>query len=62
MILRDRFGWPVELVEGRPVLNFFRRLLVTSPQKTWAMRREGWPVSGVADNTQAGTPQQSKGG
>jgi hypothetical protein len=43
MILRDKFGWPVELIEGRPILNFFRRLLVTSVRRTWAMRNEGWP-------------------
>jgi len=25
----DRYGWPVERVEGRPVLNFFRLLIHT---------------------------------
>jgi hypothetical protein len=43
MILRDSYGWPVELVRGRPVLNFFRRILVTSWRATWKHRREGWP-------------------
>jgi len=22
-------GWPLETIEGRPILNFFRRLLLT---------------------------------
>ena len=25
----DRFGWPVEKIKGRPVLNFFRLLIHT---------------------------------
>lgn len=45
MILRDSYGWPVELVIGRPVLNVFRRLLVTNWRQTWKRRRDGWPVS-----------------
>ena len=38
MILRDKYGWPVELVIGRPVLNVFRRILVTSWRQTWKRR------------------------
>lgn len=29
MTFLDKLGWPVELVEGRPVLNFFRLLIHT---------------------------------
>jgi hypothetical protein len=43
MILRDEYGWPVELVIGRPVLNIFRRILVTNWHVTWKRRRDGWP-------------------
>lgn len=43
MMLRDRYGWPVELVIGRPVLNAFRRVLVTSWRETWRRRHEPWP-------------------
>jgi hypothetical protein len=45
MILRDAYGWPVELVQGRPILNIFRRLLVTDCIVTWQRRHEGWPKS-----------------
>lgn len=45
MILRDSYGWPVELVIGRPVLNLFRRVLVTNWCVTWKRRRDGWPKS-----------------
>jgi hypothetical protein len=38
MILRDKYGWPVELIIGRPVLNVFRRILVTSWRQTWKRR------------------------
>ena len=44
MILRDKGGWPVELVIGRPVLNVFRRILVTSWRVTWKRRHDGWPT------------------
>lgn len=47
MILRDSYGWPVELVEGRPVLNFFRRLFVTHWRETWRRRHDGWPKAYV---------------
>ena len=60
MILRDSYGWPVELVIGRPVLNVFRRILVTSWRETWKRRRDGWPksepdpnVTGCAHETEA---------
>jgi hypothetical protein len=43
MILRDSYGWPVELVIGKPVLNAFRRILVTNWRVTWKRRKDGWP-------------------
>ena len=30
MILRDKDGWPVETIKGRPITNFIRRVLHTS--------------------------------
>lgn len=50
MILRDSYGWPVELVIGRPVLNFFRRLFVTNVRETWKRRHEGWPMATFSDH------------
>jgi hypothetical protein len=29
MVLLDKYNWPVETIKGRPVLNFFRLLLLT---------------------------------
>jgi TolA-binding protein len=29
MYYLDKYGWPIEMIEGRPVLNFFRRLIHT---------------------------------
>lgn len=43
MILRDKYGWPVELVIGRPILNVFRRIIVTDWLATWKGRKAGWP-------------------
>jgi hypothetical protein len=31
----DKRGWPVETIEGRPVLNFFRRLIHTRRIVRW---------------------------
>jgi hypothetical protein len=47
VILRDSYGWPVELVAGRPVLNILRRLLVTSWRETWNHRHHSWPPPGL---------------
>lgn len=58
MILRDSYGWPVELVEGRPILNVFRRLLVTSWRETWKRRREGWPKA-QASSSDVGCSQSN---
>ena len=40
MILRDRYGWPVELIIGYPVKNFIRLLIHTNIFKTWKHRKE----------------------
>jgi hypothetical protein len=58
MILRDSYGWPVELVIGRPVLNVFRRILVTNWYITWSMRKKGWPKF-EADPNVCGSNSQS---
>lgn len=38
VILRDRLGWPVERIKGRPVTNAIRLLLHTSLWQTWRHR------------------------
>ena len=35
MKLRDRYGWPVERIKGRPITNAIRLLLHTSLWQTW---------------------------
>lgn len=57
MILRDSYGWPVELVRGRPVLNVLRRLIVTDYIVTWQRRHEGWPKSEPDPNVGSSTPE-----
>jgi hypothetical protein len=59
MILRDKWGWPVELVIGRPVLNVFRRILVTSWRETWKRRACGWPIQECDMNVCGSNSQQS---
>jgi hypothetical protein len=27
MIIRDKYGWPVERIKGRPITNFIRLIL-----------------------------------
>lgn len=38
MKLRDQYGWPLELIEGKPITNFFRRLILTNLRMTWKWR------------------------
>jgi hypothetical protein len=59
VILRDSFGWPVELVQGRPILNIFRRLLVTDCFVTWRKRHEGWPKFESDPNVVGSNSQQA---
>lgn len=33
--LRDKYGWPVERISGKPVTNLIRVLLHTSLKETW---------------------------
>lgn len=39
MKLRDKYGWPVVTIKGRPFTNFMRRLLITNIAKTWQKRK-----------------------
>lgn len=39
LVLRDKLGWPVELIEGRPVTNFVRLLIHTSIWQTFKWRK-----------------------
>jgi len=38
MVFRDRYGWPVERIKGRPITNFIRLLLHTN--FAWTFRYE----------------------
>lgn len=60
MILRDSYGWPVELVIGRPVLNVFRRVLVTNWRETWKRRKDGWPKFEADPNVIGSNSQQAE--
>lgn len=35
---RDKLGWPVERIIGRPITNFLRLLIHTNIRRTWIMR------------------------
>lgn len=43
--LRDRWGWPVERIKGKPITNFIRLVLHTNLRRTIVgllrLRREG---------------------
>lgn len=41
--LRDKYGWPVERVTGRPVLNFIRLLIHANLRRTWKQRHDYRP-------------------
>lgn len=35
MVLRDKWGWPVEFINGHHFDNFMRALFITNIGKTW---------------------------
>lgn len=39
MIFRDNYGWPVELIIGKPITNLIRIFLHTNFYQTWKYRR-----------------------
>jgi hypothetical protein len=39
MIIRDKAGWPVEWVKGRPIQKWFRFLIHGSVVQTWKRRK-----------------------
>jgi hypothetical protein len=41
MILRDKYGWPIERIKKHPVTNLIRIILHTSLVETW--RKRGKP-------------------
>lgn len=41
MKLRDKYGWPILKVKGRPFKTLFRRIQRFSLTMTWRMRRRG---------------------
>lgn len=59
MILRDKWGWPLELIKGRPIVNLIRRVILTNWRQTWIHRREGWPMATFSDVGQCSTEQQT---
>lgn len=59
MILRDSWGWPIELVRGQAVRNILRRLFHTNCGVTWKHRHDGWPVQAPDPNV-AGSAEDSK--
>lgn len=48
---REKDGWPVEKITGRPITNFFRVLLYTNIIQTIRLRNRGpedkVPVGGI---------------
>lgn len=67
MKLRDKYGWPLEMFSNRPVINFFRYLILTDVIATWRYRN--WDGTGtdpgpVGNCQQAfqGTPKEPKNG
>lgn len=40
MKIRDKYGWPVEIVPGKYVHNFLRYLFVGDLKQTWRRRNE----------------------
>ena len=40
MYYRDKYGWPVETIKGRPIVNFIRRLIHTNIRTTWHYRKK----------------------
>jgi hypothetical protein len=40
MTIRGKDGWPVEMIEGKPVTNFLRRIIHGNIRKTWMYRRK----------------------
>jgi hypothetical protein len=43
MILRDKYGWPVERIIGKPITNFIRLILHANIRQTWHHRGHAWP-------------------
>jgi hypothetical protein len=39
MKLRDKHGWPVERIKGRPIINFLRLLILTDVKQTLKRRK-----------------------
>lgn len=38
MKFRDKYGWPVERIIGKPITNFIRLMIHTNIRKTWEQR------------------------
>ena len=40
MKLRDKYGYPVERIKGRPFTNFMRCIFQCNPFVTWKRRKD----------------------
>jgi hypothetical protein len=59
-ILRDKDGWPVERIKGRPITNLLRIILHTSWLVTWRKRKAGFPVFNSPENGASNVRQSPK--
>ncbi len=44
MILRDKLGWAVERIKGRPILNALRLMIHSNIRQTWKHRKSQSPM------------------
>ena len=47
MVFLDKYGWPVECIKGRPVINFIRRVLHTRSIRRGRFTQRHLPVDEV---------------
>lgn len=40
MVIRDKYGYPIEIYKGRHVHNFFRKLFLCNLKQTYINRKE----------------------
>ena len=55
MVFLDKFGWPVETVKGRPVLNLLRLLIHTRKIRRGTWSYPSPPATGMDREDNHGT-------
>ncbi len=40
MKLRDKYGYPVEVIKGKPIINLIRLIIHTNIKQTWKRRHK----------------------